>query len=93
MFEQYQKPKPSKDNVVLGIGLAFLLHLIQIPLGMFFYFIPLAFIGVSQLIYIIPAIVMAQSKEYYEMAKGLMIGAAMTFLLNAACAGVVFLRL
>ena len=52
---------------------------------------PLAFIGVSQWIYIIPAIVLAFAKGKSHLVKGLLIGAGITFLLNAACAGAVMM--
>jgi hypothetical protein len=48
---------------------------------------PLFFLGVTQAIYIIPAFVIARGKGRTQVAQGLLIGAAITFLLNAACAG------
>ena len=44
-----------------------------------------------ELLYIIPAIVLVAVKsEQRELAKGLAIGAGITFLLNATCFGIVF---
>jgi hypothetical protein len=51
---------------------------------------PIFFIGISQLLYMLPAILIAQGKDRPQLAKGFMIGAAITFLLNAACTGLVF---
>ena len=83
-----------------GFGLSLLLHILQIPIALmlslfdrdtpiFSFF----FIGVSQLIYMIPAIVIAFAKGKKQLAKGLIIGAAVVFLLNAACTGMVFFSL
>jgi hypothetical protein len=48
---------------------------------------PLLFLGVTQAIYMVPAFVITRGKGREQLAKGLLIGAAITFLLNAACAG------
>ena len=50
-------------------------------------------IGVSQLIYIVPLAILAARNSAREMVKGLLIVAGITFLLNAACFGVVFAML
>jgi ABC-type Fe3+-siderophore transport system permease subunit len=55
-------------------------------------FLPLMYIGISQLVYMIPAFVIMQRKGSTETAKGLIIGAAITFLLNATCNGVLYFR-
>jgi len=75
-----------------GVGLAFLLHMIQIPLTFVtsFFFLSLIFIGISQLLYIVPAIVIYQRKGRPGVVKGLIIAAAITFLLNATCTVIVF---
>jgi hypothetical protein len=46
-------------------------------------------IGLTQLVYMVPAIVIALRRGRTSLAKGLIIGAAVTFLLNAACWGAV----
>lgn len=48
---------------------------------------PLLCLGVTQTLYMIPAFVIAKGKGNDQLAKGLLIGAGVTFLLNAACAG------
>jgi hypothetical protein len=52
-------------------------------------FISLIFIGIIQLVYIIPAIIFYYRDGRRGVVKGLIIGAAITFLLNATCAGLV----
>jgi hypothetical protein len=46
-----------------------------------------AFIGVAQLVYVIPAIVWARRRGRTGVVKGLVIAAALTFALNSACWG------
>ena len=70
-----------------GVALAFLLHLLQIPLGMLTSTLSLWSIGLSQLVYILPSIFIARHKGQRGIMKGLIIGASVTFLLNAACFG------
>src|SRR5262245_17788329 len=80
-------------DIWAGLGLALLLHLIQIPLAAITSLISLVFLGVSQLLYIIPAIVIFHRKGRRGIVKGLAIVAALTFLLNATCAAIVFTAL
>ena len=70
--------------------MAFLLHMIQIPLTFATSFFSLIFIGISQLLYIAPAIAIYGSKGRPGVVKGLIIAAAITFLLNATCTVIVF---
>ena len=76
------------DEVGGGVLLSALLHLFQLllaltPLGVS----GLMWIGVTQLIYILPAIGLALAVGRRKLAQGLAIGAAITFLLSAACWG------
>lgn len=88
------RPQPGGSrDVWLGIGLAFLLHLGQIPLGVISTGISIIFIGISQLLYLVPAIVVYSKKGRPGMVKGLLIGGGITFLLNAACTGLFILML
>jgi hypothetical protein len=82
-----------KRDIWLGIGAGLLLHLIQIPLAAVTGFVSLVFIGVSQLLYIIPAIVIYGRRGQPGIVKGLAIAAALTFLLNATCAAILFAAL
>jgi hypothetical protein len=76
-----------------GVGLAFLLHLIQIPFGLLTAFISLMFVGISQLAYILPAIIFYRRDGRSGVVKGLIIVAAITFLLNATCTVIFFAAL
>ena len=77
----------SVRDTWLGFGLCLLLHLLQVPMlrvlqGMAFWWI-----GASQLIYIVPAILIAKSRGRPGIVKGLIIGPSLPLLLNAACFG------
>jgi hypothetical protein len=99
MYEQNHPPQNlqnSGGSAWWGIGLTLLLHLLQIPMAIlvialssdpYAFLIPLIFWGVSQLIYIIPALIIAYYAKKPHIVKGLLIGASISFLLNAACAG------
>jgi len=76
-----------------GVGLALLLHLIQIPFAFVTSFFSLILVGVSQLVYLIPAILHYRSLGRRGVVKGLIIAAAITFLLNATCTAIVFAAL
>jgi hypothetical protein len=86
-------PPSHQAEIWRGIGLALLLHLIQIPLAAVTVFISLIFLGLSQLLYIVPAIFIYRNKGRPGVVKGLIIAAAITFLLNATCTALVFSNL
>jgi hypothetical protein len=78
-------------TVVLHCGFAvllFLLSLLQHRSDYTMLFL-LLFLGITQSLYMVPAFVIAGGKGREQLAKGLLTGAAITFLLNAACAGYV----
>jgi hypothetical protein len=85
------QPAPGYDWM-LGIGLLLLLHLIQIPLAVISVGVSLVVIGLSQLLYVIPAIIIYRKKNRPGIVKGLIIGAALTLLLNGACTALFFLN-
>ena len=87
------EPVSSSKDVWRGIGLALLLHLIQIPFTFITYMFSLIFVGVSQLVYIVPAIVVYRRNGRPGVVKGLIIAAAITFLLNATCTAIFFATL
>ncbi len=58
--------------------------------GLYLAILPMIYIGLSQLVYMMPAILIFRRRGNTETAKGLVIGASLTFLLNAACNGLVF---
>lgn len=95
-------PQPGSsgpDSVQAGIALTVLLHILA-----YFVFVAvvalldfndslrpilvLLFVGVLQLVYMLPAYLIAISRKRRLTARGLLIGATVTFLLNAACFGV-----
>lgn len=97
---------PATENrqgsqLAFGILLAFLLHLLQIPLAggggllaglvnrdwAFPVFMSVFIIGFTQLVYLVPAILIARSKGRRALMKGLIIGGALTFMLNGLCFG------
>ena len=83
----------DRGSVASGLGQTLLLHLLQIPMAAVTGFFSLFFIGLSQLIYMIPAIIYFRKQRETETAQGLIIGAGITFLLNAACTGIVSMLL
>lgn len=95
-----QRPADHREwpGVLLGIMILAGLHaLLLLPLYLdsnadiltVASYYSLNFIGLSQLIYVIPAILIAWRKGRHDILKGLIIGAAITFLLNAACWGLI----
>ncbi|HXI89711.1 MAG TPA: hypothetical protein VNO24_06810 [Blastocatellia bacterium] len=80
----------SKGSIVRGVGEVLLFHLLQIPLAFMTSFLSLAVICVSQLAYVIPAIIVARRKGHEETVKGIIIAASVSALLNIACTGYVF---
>lgn len=87
--ERIQEENPDlerreKRDVWLGMGLLALLHLLTLLHPPLFFFI-----GVSQTIYLIPAIVLFSFLKRGGIVQGLMIGAGITLLLNVTCAGIV----
>ena len=83
-----QGPQGSETGeVFLGMGLTLLLHFLQVPLGFLTGGIGFVAIGLTQLLYVIPAIIIASRKGRKGIVKGLIIMAGITFLLNAACWG------
>lgn len=79
-----------KGSVGWGVGQVLLFHLVQIPLAAATFFISLAVMCVSQLVYVIPAIIIARRKGHDATVKGIIIAASITALLNIACTGYVF---
>src|SRR5438067_528863 len=82
---------PRKGNrVLLGIGLTVLLHLLQLPL-LFFDKPWILFFGITQLLYIVPAIYFFNKRDDDGIARGLIIGASITFVLGFPFAGLAIL--
>ncbi|MNH83664.1 hypothetical protein D3C87_769390 [compost metagenome] len=79
----YEKQSHGKE-VLKGVLLLGLLHVLLVVFP-FAYFA----IGVAQLIYLIPALIIALVKKRVGIAQGLILGGVITFLLNAACFGLI----
>ena len=94
-----QNEKKAQSDYQNGMALTVGLHMIFgiVILGLMFIgntLSPLPWlilIGVTQLIYIIPAMVIAHFAGKTYLVKGLLIGASVTFLVNAACTGLVII--
>lgn len=97
-----EEPGANSGSVLVGIGLTALLHfgfavvwLLAVVLihnepldsGL----APLMGIGVVQLVYMVPAVIFALSVKRHNTMVGLLLGGAISFLLNAACFGVLLL--
>jgi hypothetical protein len=81
---------PPKDTVGSGLLRLLLLHFFQIPLSVVGG--PL-WIGLSQLVYVVPQHFAYAKRGQRECLRGLWIGAGVTFLLNAGCFGIVMFQL
>lgn len=73
-------PQSHTLQVLMGIGLLLLLHLLLFLVPVAFFFI-----SIAQLVYLIPALILLRKNK--GILQGLLIGAGITFLLNAACFG------
>ena len=96
MCEQFPPTTPAAD-VALGCGLTVVFHMIAIVVMLGFLFSTnssvvenittgfLLALGVSQVVYMGPAIYYAYRRGRPNIGKGLLIGAAITLALTAAC--------
>jgi hypothetical protein len=75
-------PRSHTKQVWKGIGLLTLLHLLVLIFPVVFFAI-----GIVQIIYLLPALIICRNNT--GMVQGLLIAAGITFLLNAACFGIV----
>lgn len=78
----------SRGSVGAGLAVGFGINLLLVVICALF--IPVApyllpFVGVIQLVYMIPLILRAHRDQLPGQMKGLIIAASITFLLNAAC--------
>lgn len=76
---------PPPDEWLFGLLLALALHGFQFILVPLTNWYSLMFLGVSQLLYILPAIALCKRNKRDDYVKGLIVGASITFLLNASC--------
>lgn len=93
----------SKGSIRTGLVLTLVLHVLgQVVMclivlaiatsddGPYLAILPVVYIGLSQLVYMIPAVLIFRRRGDTETAKGLIVGASLTFLLNATCNGLLF---
>jgi hypothetical protein len=79
-------------GLLLSVGLVGLVNVFLGARGeAFYFFLPFLFIGVAQLLWVIPAVLIARSMGHTETMKGIISGAALTFILNSACHGLIWL--
>lgn len=83
---------PPPDEWPFGLMITIALHGLQFVLGPLTNWYSLMFLGISQLLYILPAIVLCKRNKRDDYVKGLIVGASITFLLNATCTGYVMLH-
>ena len=84
-----REPRPD-DGFARGMAYLILLHFLQLPMTLLSGGVSVFFIGVTQLLYVVPAIVVLIVKKRSETLKGLTTAAGITFLLNATCTAIVF---
>ncbi|WP_068776715.1 hypothetical protein [Paenibacillus sp. FJAT-26967] len=75
------------SQVAIGIGWVAACHLIWLIAAPFY-----LGIGIVQLIYVIPLLIISQVKGKTGVFQGILIGAGITFLVNAACFGYVYIN-
>lgn len=96
-----QARAPSGGSVLLGFLLACGLHGAAVAAACTFAalfldeagagLVPFLFVGVTQVAYLGPAAALAFSMKRHRTLTGILIVAGITFLLNAACFGVILL--
>jgi hypothetical protein len=79
-------PDPAKGSIQAGVGLLCLLHLIQV-LFLTQGVEALFFAGITQFVYVIPAVIVLAIQGRTRTMGGVLIGAGVTFFVNAAIFG------
>ena len=74
-------------TVALNILIFMLLFLIALLSTQFGIFQAMWVIGLTQLVWVVPAMIVLWVRRDFRLMKGILIGAALTFLLNSACFG------
>ncbi|NOT63536.1 MAG: hypothetical protein HOP19_25270 [Acidobacteria bacterium] len=84
----HQPPQPDfRRDLWQGLALTLALHLLQVPFAIYSKGLSPLFIGITQVVYLFPAFLVAMFKQRYGIAVGLLIGAGLTLLLSfAVCA-------
>lgn len=100
------RPRTGFNQLWVGLGLSIPLHIILMPLSIFFWsamfciaqvgdlcagggIYAIMVVGVTQLTYMLPAIIITWLTGRIALMQGLIISAAIVILLNAACWGLI----
>jgi len=79
-------PEVQRGSIMEGFGFLLVLHLLQFPMAIYSSYLV---IGISQLLYVIPAALILRDKGRFETVKGIWTGAGITLLANIACLGII----
>lgn len=76
-------------GVLLGLAACLLLHLLQLPMS---HLVrpALAYVGLTQWLYMAPAVWLAGRARYPMIRRGLLLGGAITLALNALAYGIMY---
>ena len=74
------RERQTNRDVWRGIGLALVLHVLQLPVALVTRGDSLPFLSVSQLLYEVPALIIALVMHRGNLALGILIGATLSFL-------------
>lgn len=91
-----ESPDDQTNGIFAGIAMTFLMNVVWMVVGLWFgslfrdpvgmaIIVFVLALGVSQLVYIGPAVLIARRRGRHGVAKGLIIGAAITLILSGAC--------
>ena len=86
-------PEVRKGHILAGVGYCLLGHCALISFSVFVEPFLLVMIGLLQALYVVPTWVWQKNEGNMATVQGLLIMAGITFLLNAACFGLVFVSM
>jgi hypothetical protein len=89
--EQARDRQTNRD-VWRGIGLALVLHVLQVPVALVTHGDSLYFLSVSQVLYQVPALIVALGTHRTNLAIGILIGATLSFLVAFGTCAVWLMR-
>jgi hypothetical protein len=84
------RDRQTNRDVWRGIGLALVLHVLQIPSAIDSSGGSLPYLWVTQLLYEVPAMVVAMVTHRGNLAIGILIGATLSFLVTVGTCAVLF---
>ena len=88
-----EDPEVRKGHILAGVGYCLLGHCALVALAVAVEPAMLVLIGLLQVLYVVPIWVWQKSQGNMATVQGLLIMAGITFLLNAACFGIVMVSL